>query len=431
MTLVLVGPSHIPRLRHALEIVGLPRPTKEIVYLGDGGYPVWNKEAFDECCEIVSPSDQILLIIADFRFGNSILSNDNVEANGEILQSGHTHIKRELCTVEADHIMKKRCIDAIAIWKHKFGSNLTILHWTLAMRTVKNRILGHHVDSSGVYRHPVWNVDDAAFSEDINELSLIQHDSDLSSYDAFTIDNDLHPSTLGYLYITSYAVIGKHSLASDNARKIYLSGINALISSIAGGPLQGCILCGNSSAISTIKSAMPISARSFLSKLHIEMISPRKGPPFTDAAGALTTDRIVFISNSPVSNEQDVSEAEDKILATFATELRTKVVILFWDALAMRIMQWRARTQRSLKTNSNEQLFVLQLFKKFWRSESQNANFYQLDKLIEYGAGGSPTFWGICQILTQASCINNNGASNSALRAMQIAANDVWLTQRS
>ncbi len=400
MRLILVGPSHIPRIRHALEIVRLPRPIDEIIYLGDGGYPIWKKSVFDECCTKYQKGDRILLIVADFRFGNSILTDVTINTESSIFFDGHTHVKRDLCSSENDEKMKKLCINALNAWKNRFGDDLTILHWTLALRTVKNRLLRQHIDNHGNYRHPIWNLDDPDIKSDIHGLADLQTASNLDICNSLTIDNDLHPSTLGYLYIIASAATTDHVTSLRTAKTVYMAGINTLVSKIGSASWPKTMIAGPSKILSSLQSALPKSAQATLSIAGLTIKSPGEITP--QLVNDEQTEHLIYISDRSIENVEALNAAIADIHIKFSATTKAKISILFWDAIATQVMQWRARTQRNAPTGSKEKNLAANSFHVFW-PELEEFDFKLTDRLIEYGAGGAPTFWGLISVISRVA----------------------------
>lgn len=400
MRLILVGPSHIPRIRHALEVVRLPRPIDDILYLGDGGYPVWKKSVYTECCDAYQKGDKILLIVADFRFGNSILIDESLSTEGAAFFDGHTHVKRDLCTPENDEKMKQLCVNALNAWKARFGDDVIILHWTLALRTVKNRLSRQHIDKDGNYRHPVWNIDDPDFISDIHGLSSVQTAQDLGICNSLTIDNDLHPSTLGYLYIIACAATSNHEASLNAAKTIYMSGINSLTAKLAGVRWPKSLIAGPSKVLNSLHSALPKSSRDALSQAGLTIRAQGEVTP--ELVNEQAIEHLIYISDSAINDMNMLNAAIAELHIKFSSTTKAKVSILFWDAIATQVMQWRARSQRDAPTGSIEKNLAATTFHAFWPA-SQTFEFQSIDKLIEYGAGGAPTFWGVVSIITRVT----------------------------
>jgi hypothetical protein len=415
MKLFFVGPSHIPRIRHAIENVGIPRPAKEIIYLGDGGYPVWNKSIFERCCADFQPGDTILLIVADFRFGNSVLMSQDALTAENVFLDGYTHVKRELCTLDSDLKMKQRCLDALLIWKKRFGEGLVIFHWTLAMRTAKNRLAHIHTDKEGKYTHPTWNINEDAMLGDVNYLDNIQTSSELDICNAMMIDNDLHPSSLGYLYINGTARYRDHNLAIASARSIYMAGLNALTSRLTKLSTKRTVICGDSSAIVKLKKAIPLGTLKALSELGVDFRLDIQDLSLVQQV--IPFDQLIYFSNRKLDSSRD----EDFTLLR-TNSLIPKTIIFFWDAFAALIMQWRARNQRGLPTGMRERLLTQEIL-RFFIPNQASFEFCEFDRIIEHGAGGAPTAWALFLLIARTQKTNNvEDLAHLAIEGMQRAA---------
>lgn len=420
MRLILVGPSHIPRIRHALEVVRLPRPADEILYLGDGGFPIWKKSVFEQCRTEYRKGDTILLIVADFRFGNSILEDESYNISDSVFFDGHTHVKRDLCTLDNDERMKTLCVNAINGWSKQFGDGLIVFHWTLAMRTVKNRLSRQHIDSQGKYHHPVWNIDDPVFRSDVTGLSALQTSNDLGIFNSLTIDNDLHPSTLGYLYIIAYATTEDHETALSLAKTIYMAGINTLSTKFYSVPPKRCVICGTSKVISSLLKMLPLISRNRLSAAGIDIIAPEEVLQTIISRNDIS--KILYISSDPISNQEDLTVSIAQINNKIKGSLNVKLDILFWDAIATHVMQWRARSHRNAPTGLIEKKLAANIFRTFWSEPASDFEFQTIDRLIEYGAGGAPTFWGILSILNKTADTPSDDIPNAVMNDMRASA---------
>ena len=419
MRLILVGPSHIPRIRHALEVVLLPRPTTDIIYLGDGGYPIWNKTVYEKCLNEYRPGDKILLIVADFRFGNGILEETDATLDNNVFIDGHTHVKRELCTPFYDNKMKTHCVRALIAWKKQFGSDLTVFHWTLAMRTVKNRRSKQHIYNSA-YRHPVWNINEHFFNLDVTGLSNVQTcpEPELNIFDSLTIDNDLHPSNLGYLYISAVSVTADHESALKIAKTVYMAAMNNFASELIRSKSQTCILCGPSDVLAKLRSSIPLSVQKKLLESGISIHEP--GPlPSLDKINDVQ--KIIYISDLSIPDEKTLTESCHKLLKDFPQSIRSNVSILFWNAIAIQTMQWRARNLRNAPTGSIEKTLAAKTFHCFWPEADYAFDYAKIDRMIEYGAGGAPTLWGIIAVISNACGRNTDKVGASTMNAMYTA----------
>lgn len=419
MSLILVGPSHIPRIRHALECVGLPKPAEQILYLGDGGFPIWNKDLYDKCCAEFKPGDSILLIAGDFRFGNSVLTDDNCDLTKTCFFNGHTHVKRELCSIENDKLMKNLCLRALAKWKSRFGESIVILHWTLAMRTVKNRLSKLHTDIHGKYEHPTWNIDESVFSQEIPGLESLQSTSELSTCNKLVIDNDLHPSTLGYLYIIANAAFADHNKSLGAAKSIYMAGINSFTAALSNHSLPKCLFAGPSKCLTTILATLPAATQTSLSRLGFDFQKPNA---LLDLDTIKQYDKIIYLSDEKIPDQGSLKRLASEKPAPFSG-MNCQVQVLYWDALATQVMQWRARNQRSAPTGMIERNLAYEIFSLYWNIDKDDFRFEAVDRHVEFGAGGTVTLWGVLETLRTAAGFKDSAIVEKALAAMHAEAN--------
>jgi hypothetical protein len=249
---------------------------------------------------------------------------------------------------------------------------------------------------------------------DVANLRELQTSDELDICNALMIDNDLHPSTLGYLYINGAALYRDHKLAVASARSIYMAGINALISQFTAHSTAKTLICGDSSAVASLKRAVPLGTLKTLSGLGVEL-----RPEIKDLGSALqveSVERIIFMSTKIL----DVGSDED--LAYLRSGPREeKVTVFFWNTLATLTMQWRARNQRGLPTGLREKMFAKEILGRLLSSQ-ESFDFNEYDRLIEHGAGGAPTAWALFLILAHTQGPKSAKLlASSAIQGMQRA----------
>lgn len=395
MRLIFVGPSHIPRIKHAFEVVKLPCKSSGNLYIGDGGFPIWKKSLMDECLKSYRPGDRVIIIFPDFRFGNKILkSNFSFERN--VFYDGFTHVDRELCSIEHDKKMRELCVKALIEWRKLLGGDLVILHWTLAMRTIKNRINKRYTNSDGVYLHPTWNLTDNDLQGDVYGLSELQTSNNIQLCNMLTLDNDLHPSTLGFLYIANIAVRPDHNIALLRAQKNYMSGMNFLVDKLKKSSTCKAVICGDSILIKFLEKFIPLSIRESLIKIGINIVSSMPSSLNLKESSV----NIILVSKS-VINTMDDFEKERRSLLTSIANVKP-VSIIFWESITKQVMGWRARKSRKIPSQVNDLKISKELFNSVWTSNGGGFSFAELDRFVEYGAGGVPTIWAVMKIIALA-----------------------------
>jgi hypothetical protein len=288
------------------------------------------------------------------------------------------------------------------------------------MRTVKNRLSRQHIDSNNKYNHPVWNIDDPIFRMDVSGLSSLQTTHELNIINSLTIDNDLHPSTLGYLYIIANAVTADHEKSLTLAKTVYMAGINSLSANLTKKPTQKYLFCGTSKVLTSLLNVLPISLRTALSAAGIDILAPGEIPESHSQKGQI--ENLMYITDHKIDDQESLNKCIADIHKKLSDTASAKISILFWDALATQVMQWRARNLRNAPTGLTEKHLAANTFYAFWPERSPNFDFHLIDRLIEHGAGGAPTFWGVLSILTRAGNTASDDISNAAMDAMRRSA---------
>lgn len=192
-TVVVLGPSHVVRWEHAVKCGAIPAPFPNTVFVGGGGLPVWSAQLFAKAKTLSASADKLLLIVADFRFGNSVFGVSPLPDS--LFIDGHRNVSRDYLNGSADEFLLAKCIAALDMWRKTFGEKLIVIHWTGLTRRNEDILRGKHLEN-GVYRHPTWNFDELG-SEDISSLAK----APLDVIRALYVDDNLHPSALGFRYL--------------------------------------------------------------------------------------------------------------------------------------------------------------------------------------------------------------------------------------
>ncbi len=190
---VVLGPSHVVRWEHAVSKGALQSPFLHTTFVGGGGLPIWSAHLLARAKILAPSADKLLLVVPDFRFGNSIAG---VSPPPEALFSdGHRNVSREYLNPSVDRLLFERCVKALDQWREMFGSKLEIVHWTALTRRNEDVLLGKYLND-GSYRHPIWDFSRLQ-SDDLTALSKAPPQILRTLY----IDDNLHPSALGFRYL--------------------------------------------------------------------------------------------------------------------------------------------------------------------------------------------------------------------------------------
>lgn len=198
---LIVGPSHVVRWRNMLSFKEDGRAPQELHFIGFGGAPVWSAKNRAETMAVVNSYDRIVLLVGDFRFGNSICLSS--VRPSEIFVDSPPGIVHAAISRENDEWLYNRSKKAIQAWCEDIPNKLTILFWDLLCRQIKDRLEGRHINGRS-YRHPTWNLEStlAHFSASAYDLRPILAEPMHEAMKLF-IDDSVHPSQIGYEFMTN------------------------------------------------------------------------------------------------------------------------------------------------------------------------------------------------------------------------------------
>lgn len=193
---IIVGPSHVVRLEHLYNNNIIKNSLKNVVFICRGGAPTWSFQLFKSFEECLKHDDATHLIIGDFRFGNTIIEDAADIYETEI---NHINVTGRLINDVNDLTMVGHFTDGLFKWKH-YGVNVNFIPWTLIMRRADNISKRKHVNENGSYNHP--QMDEVELIREFCNPGYVKClDIPVEIISQFYIDGDLHPSTLGYMFI--------------------------------------------------------------------------------------------------------------------------------------------------------------------------------------------------------------------------------------
>jgi len=253
---IIVGPSHVVRLEHLFKSNIINDNLQDAVFIGRGGAPTWSLQLFKWFEVSRKHDDAIHLIIGDFRFGNSIVE-DELDINES--KVNHINVTGRLINEENDLLMVTHFTRGLLKWKN-IGADVNFIPWTLIMRRADNITKGSHVDEGGNYNHP--QLDEVEMLNEFCDLKYIKClDIPVETVRQFYIDGDLHPSTLGYMFILD--MIKKHdpysSISSCIAKLSFV--LNQFLKKLK--ITKTVLITGDSIAISTLSKVIPFNKHGF------------------------------------------------------------------------------------------------------------------------------------------------------------------------
>ncbi len=186
--MLVIGPSHVKRLEHALEYGILPGSRLTLEFLGRDGMPIWHPVFTKHLTS--ADYEHIFVIVGDFRFGNKIFAKTEAkQADG---------VAKELINFDNDQKLYEKSLATIDEWIALFGNKITFLFWDLLGREFTNRHENKYT-IDGQYRHPVWNYDDVLerYQANIFNVGFINK----VGMNRLAVDSANHFSMFAYLMI--------------------------------------------------------------------------------------------------------------------------------------------------------------------------------------------------------------------------------------
>lgn len=367
---IIVGPSHVVRLEHLYKNNVLKKTQKDIVFIGRGGAPTWSIQLFNFFEVLRKHDDAIHLIIGDFRFGNSIIE-DELDINET--KVNHINVTGRLINAENDVVMATHFTRGLRKWKD-LGVDVNFIPWTLIMRRADNIIKGSYVDDSGNYNHP--QVDEVEIlNEFCNPAYIKCLDVSVETMSQFYIDGDLHPSTLGYMFILD--MIRKHDpYSSVNASMLKLRFVlNQFFKKLK--ITKTVLITGDSIAIPTLTKVIPFN------KYGLEKIRACSYHDYKSYSKDLKNDMIVVDLLSLDSTIKHCISRDDDLIRQFP-----------WDYLGFTTISKRHIDLHRLKP-----------------SEMSLEDFNEVsvkDSFFDIGERLTPTIKGVLFIISLASNLDVN-----------------------
>lgn len=187
--MLVIGPSHVKRLEHAVNANILPELSLRVDFWGRDGMAVWHPLFLKQLSSV--NYDHIFVIVGDFRFGNKTFAKTEAKnANG---------VEKDLINVDNDAKLYEKSLATIDQLIGVFGDKISFLFWDLLGREFANR-RDNKYTADGRYRHPTWNYDDVSsrYPNHIIDVGFLKQ----VCMDRLTVDSANHFSMFAYLMIT-------------------------------------------------------------------------------------------------------------------------------------------------------------------------------------------------------------------------------------
>lgn len=381
---LIVGPSHVVRWKNHRRHGLLETPSNESAFVGFGGAPIWSKRLFESAVSTAKPEQEILFMVPDFRFGNSVTIEMSGLPAGAFLD-GHSGINSKALNIGNDRLMYQLCMKALPHWRSKFPNTIRFCFWDLLCRQIQDRLLKKHV-SSRKYDHPVWNlkeIQDAYPAENVIDLTplLIEPMHELN---CLYIDSSSHPSQIGYKTIENFFMHKMDVLSAyTEAKNDIISLITAAAQRLISTDRPFKLLTGRSIWLDTL--ARYLGPKGIETLIHTGIcIRPSHTPPaypvkLAEEFIASANYEVIFISENGMLTDD---------LPTSHNRAATPTKFIAWEASCDHIIRLRNEQPQSLHGITVNPITAL------GRVELK-------DEDIELGPFGYPTINGLLKVFCE------------------------------
>jgi len=392
----LFGPSHVNRIQKYLNDQILV--VNETYFLfGIAGAPVWNLDFSQKIDELSSSCQRLVVMVGDFRFGNSIIEDIKGGSHQELVNN-YIGINKKYLDAESSLILKEKCMNAIQKLEERHTGKIYFLFWDLAFRQVLDRLDGKYITNGGKYNHPFFN-----YSSDVNSvlktsdhLIDIEYILSISMHKArrLIIDRSCHPSWIGCNFILNLlrGINAKESLDSAFAQFDNLAALWIRMLQEGKGSAKALILTGRSEWLLSLLRYLDADHIKFMLDNDIYII-----PSDRTSWGHLST-----IFNFAIKSIKDLIEhsylcifsyknktvAKDLLTLFQIPSLKPKsIACIDWDYSASQIVESRGETPN------------LQICNEETPEYEDRCRLELDDKCVEYGPQMTPTIEGIDRVI--------------------------------
>ncbi|WP_294154121.1 hypothetical protein [uncultured Selenomonas sp.] len=138
---LIVGSSHVVRLRHAFQSHLLPNDGQYVCF-GFPGTPLWSKTVFQQVQKAVATQriEKIVLFLPDLRFGNLI--PDELLFQEPLTAGQYTHIQKAGINLKKDLALAWKTLSALERYFDAFKIPVHVLCYDLFFRIVYDAAYG-------------------------------------------------------------------------------------------------------------------------------------------------------------------------------------------------------------------------------------------------------------------------------------------------
>jgi hypothetical protein len=375
---IIVGPSHSVRWEKAVDTGILPAPYADTRFIGEGGFPAWNRTIFTMVFRAHAVGRPIFFILPDYRFGNSITEQPDVIAGK--FYDGFTHIRRDLIKQPNDALIYRHHVESLATWRQVFGRDLQMFNWTTLMTAAEHVTEGQYVEE-GAYTYPPYHQWVAVDGPRVGAIDWAMKDivKDGPRLVRMRVDRSLHPSPMGYFllyHLLAGVSFADASKASDALwRKwcaVFIDEVTPLLRKT--GPVH---IGGQSAWLSMVPRLFFQMTRD---KLAAAGLSFGGGDPVPNATIVKVTDELAF---------DDLGEGTVE-----------KPHLLPWGAFARTIIAGRHSDNAQYAVPDIDRLRALrgkQADQPSWLDRALDQE--TPEQMVEAGADMSPTYAGVAMTI--------------------------------
>jgi len=390
---LLVGPSHCVRWQTNSQKGALPSVSVNIKCLGFGGAPIWSKSLWEQVAALYKEkTTQIVLIVGDARFGNSIFGVEGGAESEDIFVDGFDSIKRDYIGVHNDRCLSKRVEQAIDAYVNVYGSAVKIIYWDAICRRISDLLHKRHI-VDGAYYHPSWGAayPGAARGKCVLPMHLLlERKYPLGELSRLFIDESNHLSYVGYLFLIDL-IQGSEDVSKsfDLARERMIHDLLGPIKKVANG--SQLLVAGDSVWISVLRRTLGPRGIEELKLVGVNVQATGFGNGNQNQIGNITPyDRFLFVSHEMSLN--DFLLNNPSLAAGLRGSENNGIVYVPWEPIVSRILVGdKLITTRGNIESADDELLI-DLFGKTFVNED-------IRRLIELGHRGEPNWLGVVKIL--------------------------------
>lgn len=381
---LIVGPSHIVRWKNHRRHGLLDTPCNKDAFVGFGGAPIWSKRLFESAVFAAKPGQEILFMVPDFRFGNSVTIGMSELPAGAFLD-GHSGINSKALNLNNDQLMYQLCMKALPHWRDKFPNTIRFCFWDLLCRQIQDRLLKKHVTTKK-YHHPVWNlkeIQDAFPAENIIDLNPLLSEP-MHELNCLYIDSSSHPSQIGYKMVENCF------LYKMDARSAYIKAKNDVNSKIIKA-LKLLTSKNKRSLLLTGRSVWLDTLARYLGNKEIEefihsgiCIIPYHTPP---AYPVKSAEKFIAGGNYDLISVSENGTPVDQPM-TFLNKNISSIKFISWEASCDHVIRLRNEQPQSTHRISIDPTHAIGLLELN-------------DEDVELGPFGYPTINGLLKVLSE------------------------------